>query len=194
MPPYVYVILAVGWLVCFSAFIFRKPSATKAQQVKTHARWGIFLEMIAFLLLWQGRFWDRTPQPWRVIVAVALLSCASLLSWSAVSALGRHWRLDAALNPDHRLVRSGPYRLVRHPIYTALLCLLVATGLLLTPWPLFVPALFLFAIGTEIRVRTEDALLASRFGDEFANYRRRVPAYIPFTRSLNGSLSGARRL
>jgi protein-S-isoprenylcysteine O-methyltransferase Ste14 len=49
-----------------------------------------------------------------------------------------------------------------------------------TPWQLFVPALILFLIGTEIRVRAEEKLLASQFGKEFEDYERHVPAYIPF--------------
>jgi protein-S-isoprenylcysteine O-methyltransferase Ste14 len=49
-----------------------------------------------------------------------------------------------------------------------------------TPLPLFLVAIAVFLIGTEIRVRIEDRLLASQFGDRFEEYRRRVPAYIPF--------------
>jgi protein-S-isoprenylcysteine O-methyltransferase Ste14 len=51
---------------------------------------------------------------------------------------------------------------------------------LIAPWWLLLPSLLLFIIGTEIRVRIEDNLLASQFGDRFAEYQKRVPAYIPF--------------
>ena len=44
---------------------------------------------------------------------------------TGVGALGRQWRIDAGLNSDHELVQSGPYRIVRHPIYTSMLCLLL---------------------------------------------------------------------
>ena len=71
---------------------------------------------------------------------------------------------------------------MRHPIYTSLLGMLLCTILLITrmavgsalPPPVY--------RGTEIRVRTEDSLLASRFGDEFRQYQKGVPAYIPFVR------------
>jgi len=68
------------------------------------------------------------------------------------------------------------------PIYTSMMCLLLATGFLITPLPLFIAAAMFFMIGTEIRVRVEDALLASRFGEEFQAYRRAVSAYLPFSR------------
>jgi protein-S-isoprenylcysteine O-methyltransferase Ste14 len=53
---------------------------------------------------------------------------------------------------------------------------------MVTSWWLFLPALVLFFVGTEIRVRIEDKLLASRFGEEFEAYKKSVPAYAPFVR------------
>jgi protein-S-isoprenylcysteine O-methyltransferase Ste14 len=72
--------------------------------------------------------------------------------------------------------------MVRHPIYTSMLCILLGTGALITPPPLFLAALVIFLVGTEIRVKAEDGLLASRFGDEFFRYRQSVSAYVPFVR------------
>ena len=63
-----------------------------------------------------------------------------------------------------------------------MLCMLLGTGTLLAPWFLFLPAIVLFLVGIEIRVRVEDGLLAGRFGDRFDAYRRQVAAYIPYIR------------
>jgi protein-S-isoprenylcysteine O-methyltransferase Ste14 len=60
--------------------------------------------------------------------------------------------------------------------------MLIATLLLYTRSPWWAVSAAVFLAGTEIRVRTEDGLLASRFGDTFAAYRRRVKAYIPLVR------------
>jgi len=79
-------------------------------------------------------------------------------------------------------VCTGPYSIVRHPIYSSLMAMLVCTQLLLTRWPWIAVSLAVYIAGTEIRVRTEDRLLGGRFGESFADYRRRVPAYIPFVR------------
>jgi protein-S-isoprenylcysteine O-methyltransferase Ste14 len=113
---------------------------------------------------------------------VVFFVLGSLLSWSGARALGRQWRVDAGLNPDHELVQSGPYRVVRHPIYTSMLCVLFGTGFMITPLPILLVSVVLFLIGTEIRVRIEDGLLASRFGDQFRDYQRSVFAYVPFLR------------
>ena len=89
-------------------------------------------------------------------------------------------RVDAALGAEHQLIRSGPYGLVRNPIYTSMLLVLCATAVVITPWQLFAASLVLFVVGTEIRVRTEERLLAARFGEEFQSYKQRVSAYVPF--------------
>jgi protein-S-isoprenylcysteine O-methyltransferase Ste14 len=60
--------------------------------------------------------------------------------------------------------------------------MLVATAALVTRWKWGVAVIALFLIGTEIRVRAEDRLLASRFGDRFTAYRRQVAAYLPLVR------------
>jgi protein-S-isoprenylcysteine O-methyltransferase Ste14 len=113
---------------------------------------------------------------------VVFASLAAVLSWTATRALGRQWRIDAGLNVDHELVRSGPYRWVRHPIYTSMLCLLLATGFMLAPPILLLTATAISIAGLEIRTHVEDGLLLSRFGEEFRSYRRDVAAYLPLVR------------
>jgi len=182
MPAYAYAILAVGWIAWCAPFFLIKRSAQSPQKLNRNARWGIALQMIGFSLLWQGHFWTRSPAAWRVGLSVVFFVFAALLSWSGARTLGRQWRIDAGLNADHELVRTGVYHMVRHTIYTSMLCLLLSTGFLITPLLLFVVAGILFMIGTEIRVRVEDNLLSSRFGEEFQSYRRGVSAYLPFSR------------
>jgi protein-S-isoprenylcysteine O-methyltransferase Ste14 len=129
----------------------------------------VALECLGYTLLWQGSFWTRVPAVWKVAATIALLVMASAISWTAARALGRQLRVDAAIDATHELVRSGPYRFVRHPIYTSMLCVIVGTGLMIAPAYLFLPGLALFLVGTEIRMRTEDRLLESRFGEQFQN-------------------------
>jgi protein-S-isoprenylcysteine O-methyltransferase Ste14 len=74
------------------------------------------------------------------------------------------------------------YARVRHPIYTSMMGMVLATGFCWTWWPMFVAAILCFVIGTEIRVRAEDRLLEQGFGEKFVAYRTRVRAYFPFVR------------
>ena len=180
MPLYIYSILVVGWAAWFTPFFLIRRAGQKAKQVDKRARWGMLIVMIGYSLLWQGKFWLHPPAAWRVGASILFFAIAALMSWTATRALGKQWRVDAGLNADHELVMAGPYRFVRHPIYTSMLAVLLGTGFMVSPWWLFLPALVLFFIGTEIRVRIEDNLLATQFGDSFTNYKSRVPAYVPF--------------
>jgi protein-S-isoprenylcysteine O-methyltransferase Ste14 len=112
-------------------------------------------------------------------MAAACFAAGSALSWAAARALGRHWRIEAGLNTDHELVQHGIYGVVRHPIYTSMFLVVVGTGLILGPLYLLPVSGLLYVVGTFIRVRFEESLLAERFGEEFWEYRRGVGAYLP---------------
>ena len=118
----------------------------------------------------------------RLLPAALLGVAAAVTSWNSVVHLGKQFRIHAGLYEDHELVRTGPYAIVRHPIYASLLSMLLCTLLIMTPWEWVALPVALFIAGTEIRIRSEDALLESRFGDEFRNYRQQVRAYVPFVR------------
>jgi len=182
MSAYAYAILAVGWLVWLAPFVLFKRSVEAAKEVDSRARWGVVLVAIAYSLLWQTKFWERSVGPWRILLSILLFLLAAVLSWTARRALGRQWRLDAGLSADHELVTSGPYRFLRHPIYTSMLCVLLGTGVMITPWWLLLISLLVFLSGTEIRVRVEDRLLRSQFGDQFRDYEHSVDSYVPFLR------------
>ena len=93
---------------------------------------------------------------------------AAILSWSCGAHLGRQFRVHAGLYEDHELVTHGPYAIVRHPIYTSLLAMLVCTLLLLTP----------LAVGRDCA-----RALHCRHGDPRAH--RGSPAGIAFRRSVS---------
>jgi protein-S-isoprenylcysteine O-methyltransferase Ste14 len=59
---------------------------------------------------------------------------------------------------------------------------LLGTGFMITPMALLAVSVVVFVAGMEIRIRLEEKLLASRFGETFSDYQRRVPAYVPFLR------------
>src|SRR5947207_3171062 len=74
-----------------------------------------------------GKFLDAIAAALAGCDLCHLLSTRRFLSWTSARALGRQWRIDAGLNPDHQLVRSGGYGVVRHPIYTSMFCMLLGT-------------------------------------------------------------------
>jgi protein-S-isoprenylcysteine O-methyltransferase Ste14 len=91
--------------------------------------------------------------------------------------LGANWSSQVVLKEDHTLVRDGPYRRVRHPIYTGLLIALLGTALAIGEWRGALAFLFALA-GILVRVRAEEARMGETFPD-YADYRRRSWALIP---------------
>ena len=169
------------WALALYPFLFR-PKQQKAREsvIEPKARWGIALPIVAFVLVSIILF---KPKPEGVLVAAIVVMPLSVwLGWRAVMQLGKQWRIQAGLYSDHELVRTGPYGVVRHPIYVALLGMLIGTGLVVSWWPIVVLAGSLFVAGMEIRIHAEDALLADRFGEAYEKYRATVAAYIPFLR------------
>jgi protein-S-isoprenylcysteine O-methyltransferase Ste14 len=177
--------LTAFWLAWAYPFVFRAPHVQKRASitVATPTRVGLFLECGAIFLAFAFRLPPAQPPGiWRVAASMVCGPIAAVLAWTSVRHLGRQFRFHAGLYHDHALVKTGPYAIVRHPIYASLLAILLCTLFLLTPWPWMALSLAVFVCGTEIRVRSEEQLLASRFGAEFEAYRRAVPAYIPFVR------------
>jgi protein-S-isoprenylcysteine O-methyltransferase Ste14 len=171
-----------GIVLWLAPFLVAKRGSGSLAAVDRRARWGLLFEVIAIALMLESGFWTAAVFSWRVAASAAFLFLAALLSWTSTRALGQQLRFDAAIGSQHELVRRGPYRVIRHPIYCSMLCLLWGIGSLAAPLWLFIVATIVFLVGTEIRVRIEDRLLAERFGVMFAGYRSSTRAYLPLIR------------
>ena len=177
--------LIVWWVAWFYPFVFRAPLHQKRASITVSGPTlaGLFFEIFGITLAFTLRLPPTSPPGVaRIAISWLLAALAIVIAWTSVTHLGRQFRIRAGLYTDHQLVRTGPYAIVRHPIYASLLSMLLCTLLLLTPWQWMPLALAVFVLGTEIRVRSEDRLLASRFADQFREYQRSVPAYIPLVR------------
>jgi protein-S-isoprenylcysteine O-methyltransferase Ste14 len=178
-------VLVTCWFAWMYPFLFRAPHRQDRESITVAAptRIGLLMESAAIVLAFLFRLPPESP-PGLVRQAAGMLigPASALMAWHAVKHLGRQFRVHAGLYTDHQLVQSGPYRIVRHPIYSSLFGMLLCSILLLTEWTWALIAVALFVAGTEIRVRSEDGLLEARFGDEFREWKRQIPAYIPFLR------------
>ncbi|MGA2269085.1 MAG: isoprenylcysteine carboxylmethyltransferase family protein [Bryobacteraceae bacterium] len=180
-----WIALRVWWLAWAWPFVFRAPHYQKRPSITAIGPTlaGLLLEVLAVAIAVALRLPPGHPPGLaRILGSMVFGPIAVALSWTSVKHLGKQFRVNAGLYENHELVRTGPYAIVRHPIYSSVLAILLSTILLLTPWRWAAVSLALFVAGTEIRVRVEDRLLASRFGAEFEEYRKKVPAYVPFVR------------
>lgn len=175
-------LLIAGSVLWCLPFAISKWHGGNAIQKDTRARPGMLLQLAGYLLSWTGAISPAEMSLWRELVTVTVFGAAIMVSFFSVRALGPHLRLDASLGAEHVLVRTGPYRLVRHPIFSSILLFVLASGLFWGNWLSCVLGVVVAILGTEIRVRVEDGLLLSRFGEEFVVYRDSVRAYLPLVR------------
>jgi protein-S-isoprenylcysteine O-methyltransferase Ste14 len=113
-------------------------------------------------------------------VALALLTLAGLLfTWWARIHLGRLWSGAITRKEGHRVIDTGPYALVRHPIYSGLIFALFATAIAQATISGLAGAA-LIAFGLWVKARIEERFLSAELGAEaYGAYRRRVPMLIP---------------
>jgi len=112
-------------------------------------------------------------------ITVAIAAASVWFCYAAARALGKQWALVARVIEGHELISTGPYAIVRNPIYLAMLGMYVASALAVARLPAAIAGLVVFLAGTAIRIRTEENLLRANFGVVFNDYARRVPAFFP---------------
>jgi protein-S-isoprenylcysteine O-methyltransferase Ste14 len=118
-----------------------------------------------------GTFWFGAA-----LVALGL----SFAVWARLHLAG-NWSGTVTLKQNHDLIRSGPYRLTRHPIYTGILSAILGTAIALAEWRGIV-ALALITLAFLRKIDIEEGFLTARFGEAYARYRAQVPALIPWSR------------
>ena len=121
-----------------------------------------------------------------------VLAIAGLLfaMWARVH-LGRNWSAAVTSKEGHELIRSGPYRIVRHPIYAGLFLAVLGTSITAETGDALI-GFFVISIAYLIKLKREENVLAVEFGDQYEEYRREVPALLPYRLLVLGAKPGKR--
>lgn len=181
--------IVAAWVVWLVSWIL---AAGWSARVASHADLGAespsrVLTLAAVVMI-IASYW---PTPWGVMwvtpasigwVLFALVVLGFVFAWAARLHLGPLWSDTAAPTEDHRIVDSGPYGLVRHPVYAGLLLAVLATAFERGRIEAVAGALVLVA-AVSLRAKLEERYLRRDLGDAaYAGYRRRVPMLAPFTK------------
>lgn len=178
-------IMAAGWSARTASH--HDLGAESPSRVLTLAAIVMFVSSY-WPLAW-GILW-RTPAPagWALF---ALVAVGLAFTWAARLHLGPLWSSTSAPTEDHRIVDTGPYGIVRHPVYAGLLLAVIATALERGRVEAVAGVLTLIA-GVSLRAKLEERFLRRDLGEEtYAAYRRRVPMLIPFAKA--GAAQQSRR-
>jgi protein-S-isoprenylcysteine O-methyltransferase Ste14 len=142
--------------------------------------------IIAFALLGPGEWFEGSllkerfvpKEPWVKELGLALAISGVILACWSRQVLGRNWSSVVQLKQGHDLIDSGPYRYVRHPIYTGLLLAFIGTALKVGDWRgLIAVAIVLASFWRKLKV--EERWLAEQFGPAYAAYSQRTKALVP---------------
>lgn len=190
-PTLAFAVVMLSWLafvVVFATFLRKKPFSAPDRKREPTSIIGIALQGAGYALAWSVRRQPFTPiapfgEFFEIAAAVLTMTLSIGSVWfcsAAVRTLGKQWSLAARVLEGHKLITSGPYDVVRNPIYTGMFGMLLATGLAISHWIGLLLAVIVFAVGTVIRVHSEETLLREAFGEAFEVYARKVPAVVPF--------------
>jgi protein-S-isoprenylcysteine O-methyltransferase Ste14 len=188
LPGIVAVIVILCWFAFAGIFVFRKqPPSPPDQKRDRNSILGLALQGLSFAIVWGIRREAFTPfttvnrfmEIAAGVLAISVAIGSVLLITAAIKYLGKEWSLTARLVEGHKLATGGPYAYVRHPIYSGMLGMLLASGVAFSNSKALFAALVVFSGGTLIRVRSEERLLRDAFDQEFDDYARRVSAIIP---------------
>lgn len=116
--------------------------------------------------------------PWLVVIGTAVQAGGLWFAIWSRKTLGKHWSGELTVKEGHEIVKSGPYRLIRHPIYTGILSMGLGTAVISNSWHAFLGfAVMSFAYGRKIRM--EERWLVEAFGTPYEDYKKKTWALVP---------------
>lgn len=183
-PELVDIGLWIAWLISWWAAALWRDRAAKQPPRRVQIGYRI-LTIIGVVLLFKMTDLPIDLRLWRPPDAIqwSLVGCvvAGLaFTWWARVHLGRLWSSNVGRKSDHRIVDTGPYGIVRHPIYTGIMLATAATAALRDTVGAWV-GLGLLTAGWYVKARLEERFLREQLGPEhYDAYARRVPMLLPF--------------
>jgi len=196
-----FVVNVVRWLGGFLAYtilgiiLFGVWCGSKRQAGRTTGLNGAWLRspwfyLTSALLFFGVCYFGWIPMPWSVSPQTRawMLTLGSLLYFPGMSfalwgrlALGKNYFVStsfgAQLFEGHQLVTRGPFAVVRHPMYSGLILAALGALLLYFTWTTLYFACF--ALLLTVRARREEAALSAEFSEQWQEYCKRVPAFVP---------------
>jgi protein-S-isoprenylcysteine O-methyltransferase Ste14 len=170
----------LSWAIAarWSAASVRSPTGGTTQAMRVMIFGG------AALLFAGPYLWPRSTSLWTldhsmVAILAVLLLAGFAFAWWARLHLGRMWSSGITRKEDHRIVNTGPYGLVRHPIYTGLILAIIAAAVAGSTAIAVAGGVIMIA-GLWYKAALEEQFLGNELGPPYETYRRRVPMLIPF--------------
>lgn len=173
-------------MIVWVTWAFFAKQTQQREQVSTRLFYSIFVVVGFFLLFTGDRPWQSHALLQRVIppsaglawTGAGLTAAGLLFSVWARLHLGRNWSGVVTVKVGHELIRTGPYRFVRHPIYSGLLLGMLGTALSRRDISGFLGTVIVW-VGFTLKSRVEEGFMTQTFGAAYDDYRRQTGAILP---------------
>jgi len=174
-------VFAVGW-AAFWLYWLLAAFSMKRGRVRWSRELRVRVVLVALVLLFARlgvfRSHRTNTDPWLAAIGLVLLGLGLAFAiWARVH-IGRNWGTPMTEKVEPELVTSGPYRLVRHPIYSGILLAGIGTAVALTWW--WLPVFALAGIYFVYSATVEERYLTEQFPDSYPSYKRSTKMLVPF--------------
>jgi protein-S-isoprenylcysteine O-methyltransferase Ste14 len=178
----------VVWIIFFIYWQIKAGNTKTTQRLEPAASriLRVFIFLIAIVLLWS----TRIPLPWLYLqlwpvglwpfwLGAAVAIAGLLFAVWAREHLGSNWSRSVTLKQDHELITSGPYAVVRHPIYTGILAGFLGMAIAISQVRGFIVLVLIF-VAFWMKLRMEEEWMRLQFGETYASYARETAALVPY--------------
>jgi protein-S-isoprenylcysteine O-methyltransferase Ste14 len=177
-------ILWAAWVLIWLAWALQSKQTQHRESFASRMSYTFVLWLAIYFIFfgqglggrWHSDILDYRPWIGWVGVAVTLLGFA-ITFWARFT-LGGNWSSSVTIKVKHELIRTGPYRFVRHPIYTGVIVAMAGTAVALNEWR-GVVALMLLWVSFSIKLMKEEQFMRQTFGAQYVEYSRTTGAIFP---------------
>jgi protein-S-isoprenylcysteine O-methyltransferase len=185
MVAWITYILSVGYLA-FEVYLLaarrRRGPKTSEDRGTLSSLWVLIVGSLLFGFFVAPRFsFLHWPQRrWIIVTADLLIVVGLSLRLWAIIHLGKFFTVDVGIQSEHRVIQDGPYRLVRHPSYSAAMIAMTGIACLTFNWLGFIAIVAGNLAAFMLRISVEEKVLMSSLGDEYGRYAARTKRLIPW--------------
>ena len=176
-----------------STIIIRAPHGGRSRKVTVVESRKSPLDIALLALMWIAgmilplvaiftpllSFADYPLHPIAFAIGTVVLCLGMWLFYRSHADLGENWSVSLEIRENHQLVTSGVYRLMRHPMYTAIFLTALAQALLLSNWLAGPSCLLAFLVMLAVRLGREETMMLNKFGEAYGEYMKRTKRLIP---------------
>ncbi len=165
---------------------YKKTEKTKNKKSKRE-KFLVFLVAVGTMIFpmlyvftpWLNSFNVGLPD-WARWSGVVAFGFGLIFFWSVHKTLGKNWSPVLEIRKKHKLITQGPYKYIRHPMYTMLWIWVICQGIILSNWVVGIMGVLTWSILYFIRLPEEEKMMIEEFGQEYKDYMRKTKKIIPW--------------